>query len=190
MTESDAQLVDRARRGDAAAFEALVHRHLRAVYTVSLAELGNVSDAEDALQDAFVTALQRLDECRNPDRFDAWLVQIARNRARDLRRRRTIRLTAPLDEAQVRASSASPSADAERSELRARLEAALVKLTDVQREVVLMHDLEGWKHREIAEVLGLPEGTVRSHLFHARRALRALLGPEVYAEESDGYAAN
>lgn len=189
VSDSDAQLVGRARDGDAGAFEALVHRHLRAAYAVSLAELGNVADAEDALQDAFVTALERLDECRQPDRFEAWLVQIARNRARDLRRRRTIRLASPLEAAETRASGSSPSADAERADLRERLQAALGHLSEVQREVVLLHDMEGWKHREIAEVLGLPEGTVRSHLFHARRALRARLGSGAYAEESDGYAA-
>lgn len=190
MTETDAQLVEQARGGDPAAFEALVQRHLRAVYAVALAELGEPSDAEDAIQDAFVMALERLEDCRQPDRFEAWLVQIARNRARDLRRRRTVRIAAPLEAAHRATSNSSPVRDAERADLRGRLTEALGELTAVQREVVLLHDMEGWKHREIAEATGLPEGTVRSHLFHARRALRKRLGPDVHAEERDGYAAN
>lgn len=190
MSESDATLVERARGGDAAAFEVLVRRHLRAVHAVALAELGNVADAEDAVQDAFVSALERLEECRDASRFEGWLVQIARNRSRDLRRRRAIRVAAPIEEARTRASTADPSRDAERSALRQRLEGAMRLLSGVQREVLLLHDLEGWKHREIADSLGLPEGTVRSHLFHARRALRSMLGEGLRVEESNGYAAH
>lgn len=190
MTEADSRLVDRARSGDASAFEALVRRHLRAVYAVALAELGEPADAEDAVQDAFVNALERLEECREPARFEAWLVQIARNRARDLRRRRTVRIAGSLDEARGATSGSSPARDAERADLRGRLEEALRSLGETQREVVLLHDLQGWKHREIAEVLGVPEGTVRSHLFHARRALRARLGADAHAEEMDGYASH
>jgi RNA polymerase sigma-70 factor (ECF subfamily) len=67
-------------------------------------------------------------------------------------------------------------AELERSELRERLLAALAEIPEPHREVVLLHDLEGWKHREIGERMDLPEGTVRSHLHHARRRLRQLLG--------------
>jgi RNA polymerase sigma factor (sigma-70 family) len=76
--------------------------------------------------------------------------------------------------------------DLERVRLRRRLEAALGELTDVQRTVVLMHDLEGYRHREIAVELGMPEGTVRSHLFFARRALRERLGDSIQPEQTDG----
>lgn len=70
----------------------------------------------------------------------------------------------------------SPMEDAERAALRRRLLGALAELPEQRREVVLLHDLEGWTHREIAERMNLPEGTVRSHLHHARRRLRVLLG--------------
>ena len=81
---TDALLVRRARRGDAAAFEALVRKHYRAAYAIAFGVLGSAMDAEDACQDAFVKALERLDEIRDPNRFGPWLQQIVRNRARNL----------------------------------------------------------------------------------------------------------
>ena len=122
-----------------------------------------------------MVALQKLEECRNPDRFAGWLLTIVRNRSRNLVRRESLR-----DMDQVPASAPSraptPERETERSELRGRLGAALDALPQVQREIVLLHDLEGWKHREIAERLEIPAGTVRSHLHFARKALRDALG--------------
>ena len=73
---SDAELVERSRRGDTAGFDALVRRHYGAAYVVALSLLGNGMDAEDVCQDAFLKALDRLEECRQPDRFAAWLIRI------------------------------------------------------------------------------------------------------------------
>jgi RNA polymerase sigma-70 factor (ECF subfamily) len=183
MTETDAALVLRARGGDTGAFEALVRRHLRAAFAVALAQLGEEADAEDAAQDAFVTALQRLDECRDPDRFAPWLLSIVRNRARDRRRWRTVRDALPMEAAERAAGTADPLADAETGELRDDLLAALATLPDTQREVVLLFDLEGWSHREIAARLGITEGSARVQLFNARRALRGRLA-ERHREDS------
>jgi RNA polymerase sigma-70 factor, ECF subfamily len=183
MAESDAQLVELARDGDAGAFAELVRRHLRSAYLTALAVLVNPADAEDAAQDALVTALERLEQCREPERFAAWLRQIARNRALNIRRSRALRRVLSLGAAVQIAAPESPERDLRLSGLRDALLGGLVRLSEVQREVVLLHDLEGWRHREIADVLGLPEGTVRSHLFHARKALRGLLGEEPFLEE-------
>lgn len=183
MSELDAHLVERARAGDAAAFDALVRRHLRAAYAVALAVLANQHDAEDACQDAFITALERLDQCREPERFAAWLLQIVRNRARNNLRTERARPAVGLDSTTLRSAGAGPARDAERAQLREGLLAALSRLTEVQREVVLLHDLEGWQHREIGDLLGFVEGTSRYHLSMARRALRALLRPLAAEEE-------
>ncbi|MCH7729611.1 MAG: sigma-70 family RNA polymerase sigma factor, partial [Planctomycetes bacterium] len=78
-TTPDATYVARARRGDASAFEALVRRHYRVAYAVALALLSNNMDAEDVCQDAFLKALERLDDCREPDKFASWLLRIVRN---------------------------------------------------------------------------------------------------------------
>jgi len=171
---ADGELVRRAREGDEEAYSLLVGRYMRPAYLVALSVTRRHEDAEDAAQEAFLVALQRLEECRNPDRFGGWLMTIVRNRSRNLLRRESLRETSALPET---ASSGEPLPDrvTERSELDETLQAALAELTPVQREVVLLHDLEGWKHREIAERLDLPSGTVRSHLHFARKALRGML---------------
>jgi len=171
----DAELVRRSRKGDGGAFGALVDRYARAAYSVALSVTGRHEDAEDAAQESFLVALQRLEECRSPEKFGAWLMTIVRNRSRNLVRREVLRDTDPIP---VTAGSKSPTPerDTEQSELRALLKGALAELPEVQREIVLLHDLEGWKHREIAERLDLPPGTVRSHLHFARKALREVLG--------------
>jgi RNA polymerase sigma-70 factor (ECF subfamily) len=174
----DAHLVGLAREGDATAFEQLVRRYFRAAYAVALSGTGDADDAEDVCQDAFVVALERLDEC-----FAAWLLQIVRNRAHNFRRHRAVRRAAPLLDVDNTPGPDDPLLDAELAELRERLLAGLSAISETQREVVLLHDLEGWKHREIAQALGFPEGTVRYHLHQARRALRSLLGASLRGEE-------
>jgi RNA polymerase sigma-70 factor (ECF subfamily) len=175
MDETDSALVDLVRQGDHRAAGHLLERYLRACRAVALAVTGDEADADDVCQDAFVAAIARIHECREPARFGGWLLQIVRNRARNLARSPAVRRAVPLDE-HAPSAGPSPVADVERQELRERLLAALAELPEQHREVVLLHDLEGWKHREIGERLGLPEGTVRSHLHHARRRLRQILG--------------
>lgn len=175
MTETDAELVRRARRGDAQAFDALVRRHLRAAYAVALGRTGEPADAEDLCQDAFLAALQRLEDCREPEKFGAWLLTIVRNRAADLRRSQAVRAALPLDDADGVQGGESPLREAERMELRRDLEAALAGLSRLQRDVVVLFDLEGYSHREIAARLGVSEGAARVHLHHARRAVRRRL---------------
>ena len=164
-----AELVTRARKGETAAFEQLVRRHLRAAYAVALAVLGRPADADDVAQDSFVAALERLDDCREPARFSGWLLAIVRNRALnalDKRNRRD-----PSGEVTDLAANL-PESDAV---MRRQLLAALATLSVPQREVVLLHDLDDWTHAEIAEALGLSEVNCRQHLFTARRALRTEL---------------
>lgn len=173
---NDAALVERARGGDAAAFDTLVRRHYRAGYAVALAILGRRADAEDACQEAWMRALARLESCREPERFAYWWLQIARNTARNLREARRVRATLPLEEAVERLRAGGPPAPDRIHPLRSRLERALADLTEIQREVVLLHDLDGWKHRDLAAVLGISEVMARQHLFQARRRLRRLLG--------------
>lgn len=187
MPDSDAALVARALAGDADAFETLVRRHFRAAYAVALAFTREPADADDVCQDAFVRAYERLGDCRQPDRFGAWLAQIVRNRARNRLAYFRIRRALPLASAEDRASTrASPSADAEREELRRALLSALGRLPSIQREVVMLHDLEGMKHGEIAELVGCSEGMSRRHLSDARRVLRRELADRYRGRDDDG----
>jgi RNA polymerase sigma-70 factor, ECF subfamily len=181
--ETDAELVAGVRRGSREAAGRLAERYLRASRAVALSIVDEVSGAEDVCQDAFVYAIERIDDCRHPERFGAWLLQIVRNRSRNHVRDRKGGRMVPLDGQEIAGARDSPARDAERSELRDRLLAALAEIPEDRREVVLLHDLEGWTHREIAERMALPPGTVRSHLHHARRRLRELLGGLTEREE-------
>jgi RNA polymerase sigma-70 factor (ECF subfamily) len=183
---SDSRLVARALAGEAGAFEELVRRYLKPAHTVALGVLGNPADAEDVCQDAFLAALEKLEECRDPERFAAWLLRIVRNRALNFRERRTLREGEPLERAAAGAGGDDPGREAERSELRERLAAALATLPQSQREVVLLHDLEGWRHRDIADLLGTSEGAVRVRLLQARRSLRAALAGNPAGEDPVG----
>jgi len=170
-------LVRRARRGEPQAFDLLARRHLRAAFAVALAVLGRPSDAEDVAQEAFVVAIERLEQCREPDRFSGWLLEIVRTRALNALGRRKRHDGPALADDQAAAG-----VDGGDVALRARLLDALAELGPVQREVVLLHDLEGWTHAEIAAALGLSETNCRQHLFTARRALRGGLAALAPAE--------
>jgi RNA polymerase sigma-70 factor (ECF subfamily) len=167
------ELVLRARAGDARAFEDLVRGHYRAAYATARALTGNDMDAEDVVQDGFIRALERLDDC-DPDRFAGWLLTIVRNRAHNIREREQVRSAAAIEDLDP-AGPDRTDRDTERHEIRRALDQAMGQLSPVQREVVLLHDLEGWPHREIAESLGMSEVMARQHLFQARKRLRELL---------------
>ena len=179
---SDAELVRASLEGDQDAFGALVTRYQRAAYSVALSVTGRHQDAEDAAQESFVVALERLEDCRDPRRFAGWLLTTVRNRAKNLVRRENLRSTAQIPPGAA-SSERGPAKTAEVRALRERLMGALEKVTDIQREIVLLHDLEGWKHDEIAERLQIPSGTVRSHLHFARKALRVELADWKNQEE-------
>jgi RNA polymerase sigma-70 factor (ECF subfamily) len=183
----DASLVARAREGDGVAFEALVRRYYRAAFAVALGQLGTAMEAEDVCQDAFLRALERLDDC-DPARFGAWLLSIVRNRAHNYRA--YLALRRGPDHERVPAARVGPMEREERGpsghlaqdELRHDLEVAIGVLSSIQREVLLLHDLDGRPHREIADALRLSVGMSRYHLMQARRRMRATLGGE-YAKE-------
>lgn len=171
-TFDDAQLVASALRGEHGAFEALVRRHLRAAYAVGLAILRVPAEAEDLAQEALMQAHEKLATCREPARFRGWLFQIVRSRALHRLDHRRVRRDA--DEVLSAAPTSSEPVDDDPGVRRQLLE-ALEALTPVQREVVLLHDLEGLTHGEIASALGLSEPNCRQHLSQARKALRRRL---------------
>lgn len=174
----------RAAAGDREAFGELVKRYQAAVRRVTRAVTGDAHDADDAAQDAFLSALDRL-ETYDPGRpFGPWLMRIASNAAIDLLRRRAVRRADTLDET-ISAPGVSPAAAAGMAELRERIAAAMAALPERQRIAVTLFDLEGYPHAEIAAILGVPEGTARSDVFHGRRALRKALGMYDPAMEED-----
>jgi RNA polymerase sigma-70 factor (ECF subfamily) len=173
---TDAELVLRAKAGDRDAFGALVERHASMVRRLTRAVLGQVEDAEDAAQDAFLSAWTGLGRFNPTAALGPWLARIALNAARDLRRRRRVRSTESLPQSHA-APGLLPDADTERALLRERLESALAELPERQRVAVVLFEVEGYSHAEIGIMLAIPEGTARSDVFQARRKLRLLLGP-------------
>ena len=167
-------LVLAAQAGDTHAFAGLVRMHQRRAYAVARAIVLTHEDAEDAVQEGFLHAYRALDRFRPEQAFGAWLHRIVANASLDIARRRKVR---DADELPETVASPRPMRDAaESQELRARLRDAMAQLGARQRAVIVLHDVEGFKHAEIGAMLGIPEGTARSDLHHARAQLRRLLG--------------
>ncbi len=166
------QLTPPIRIGDERGFAGLVRLHQRRAYIVARSIVLTHEDAEDAVQEGFLRAHQALDRFDPAQTFGAWLNRIVANAALDLARRRKVRNADELSES-IPATFRDP---AEGGELRERLEDALAKLPDRARAVIVLHDIEGFTHAEIGEMLGIPGGTARSDLHHARQKLRVLLG--------------
>jgi RNA polymerase sigma-70 factor (ECF subfamily) len=172
---ADAELARRAASGDGGAFGALVDRHAPAVRRAARALLGNEHDADDAAQDGLLAAWRAIDRYDPARPFRPWLMRIVLNAARDLQRRGFVRRSEPISPAEA-APGLSPERETDRALIRDKVARALSSLPERQRLAVTMFDAEGFAHAEIAEALGIPEGTVRSDVFHARRALRETLG--------------
>ncbi|MFL5468056.1 MAG: RNA polymerase sigma factor [Gemmatimonadaceae bacterium] len=172
ISDEERELVSLARDGDERGFAGLVRLHQRRAYIVARSIVMTHEDAEDAVQEGFLRAHQALDRFDPAQTFGAWLNRIVANAALDLARRRKVRNAEELSEA-IPAAFRDP---AEGGELRERLKAALAELPDRARAVIVLHDIEGFTHAEIGEMLGIPGGTARSDLHHARQKLRVLLG--------------
>ncbi len=182
MDAEDTVLVARAQRGDAAALEILVRRYLRPAYIVALSVVRSAADAEDVAQEALMGALRRLDQCREPDRFSRWLFTAVRHRAFNYLEQRKLRGGLLSSQFPEEARQVDPAT----IRLRKRLLASLEKLSETQREVVLLHDLEEWTHAEIAASLDISEVMSRQHLFVARRLLREHLANDFLQETKHG----
>jgi len=145
--------------------------HQKRAYAVARAIVTVHEDAEDAVQEAFVRVHQAFDRFNVEQAFGAWLNRIVANAALDIARRRKVRATDELHD-MFAASFQDPG---ESEELRRRLASALQQLPQRMRTVLVLHDVQGFAHAEIGDMLSIPEGTARSDLHHARQRLRALL---------------
>lgn len=176
--DGDGVLVRRVRKGDSVAFETLVRRHLRAAHALALSVVGREDLADDACQEAFLSALRSIDQCRNPERFKSWLMVIVRNQALTQRSSENRRAEAPLESGKHLAAVEDPFEDLERRELRGVFRAAVEHLSGLRKEVFVLHDVEGLDHAEISRELGISRGASRVHLHFARRILRSQLTRE------------
>lgn len=167
----DARDARLAAHGDVGAFERLYRRHVARVHGLARRMLGN-ADADEATQEVFIRAWRKLGTFRGESAFGTWLHRVAINAilaARETRARQRERFPSMEDVAAARP------ARAQRPELRLDLEAALARLPDGAREIFVLHDVEGFKHDEIARTLGITSGTSKSQLHRARMLLREFL---------------
>ena len=174
----ESELIRRAQAGDSAAFGELVRRYMRRAYYAALGLVGSHDDALDLSQEAFVRAYEARHRIDPELPFFTWLYQILRRlcfnfvRDRGLRRRKLEGAAEWLaQEASQRIDEPDPQRGAELSELRQRLRRGIEALPDREREVLVLKEFEGLRYREIAELVGIPIGTVMSRLYTARRNL-------------------
>jgi len=175
----DRDLIAKARRGDVEAYNLLVSRWERRIFSYLFRLVSNREDAMDLSQDVFLKAYQNLPKLDDESRFSAWLFRIAHNEAFSLLRKR--RPEADL------AGEPRPVDTGSRllpMELSLAVESALKRLSDDQREAVLLKVYQGFKFEEMAEVLGCPVSTVKSRLYTALDLLKATLSPAVLRGES------
>lgn len=188
----DDDLVERVRRRDALAFEALMRRHNRRLFRVTRGVLRDSDAAQDAVQETYLRAFTRLDTYQPSGKFAAWITRVALNEALMIRRRMQGEAVA-LDDvgeealiAEEAVASDAPSADQylEAAYARALLEHAIDALPENFRLVFMMRAVEGLDVRETAESLGINAATVRTRLFRAQRLLRGELSKRLHTESS------
>lgn len=175
MREPDATLVARALRGDEAAAHEIVDRYAPELYGLAFSMVGNAADAEDVLQETFAGAFRGLGSFEGRSSLKTWLTRILVRQAARCHRSRGAHRAVPLDSLSEPAKAvlagrvASPST--EQTDLRMDVQAVLEGLSSEHRDVLVMRELQGMSYREMAEALGVPQGTVESRLFRARRQL-------------------
>lgn len=178
----DDQLIERAVAGDYAAFEELVQRHASGVYHLALKMLHNAADAEEVLQDTFLSAHTHLKDFRRQASFKTWLYRIAANQALTRLRKDKKKHELWLDEETDMATAdwtTDPEVMAEHEELRRRLMQAVDALPPAYRAVFWLRDVEGLSTQEVADVLDLEVPNVKTRLLRARLKLREMLSDYV-----------
>jgi len=171
------ELIERVQRGDTEAYDGLVSKHLRRVVSIAWGIVRNAHDAEDLAQEAFVKAYQSIGRFRGGEPFGPWIYRIVTNLSLDVLKHRTRFRDVEIGEIQERAGARLDGADlaARSNEIAKRIDDAIETLPEMQRIVARLHLVEEFEHPEIAMMTGLSEGTVRSHLSHARKKLKEKL---------------
>lgn len=176
---NDSQLIERTLAGDSAAFGQLVRKYQDRLYNTMVHVVGGGDDALDVVQDAFVQAFVKLDSFQQISAFYTWLYRIAFNVAATYRRRRkrivSMDRTREISGEEPTDPRGGPADRAEQVERRHQVRAALAKLSEEHRSVVVLREIDGCCYETIAEILELPVGTVRSRLHRARLQLREQL---------------
>jgi RNA polymerase sigma-70 factor, ECF subfamily len=175
---ADTDLVGRCRAGDVEAFEAIYKQHAPRLYALASRMAGSPDAGEDLLQEIFLQAYRKLDGFKGDSTLGTWLYRLALNHCLDFVRSKQAKMLKVTDTLDAE-SSPQPAARRDTPIARIDLERALERLPDGCREAFVLHDVEGFDHREVAEMLGIAEGTSKSQVFKARMKLRATLARRV-----------
>jgi RNA polymerase sigma-70 factor (ECF subfamily) len=173
-TVSDAELLTRCRAGEVEAFEMLYRQHAGRIFALASRLAGSVDQGEDLLQEIFLQAYRKLDSFKGNAALGTWLYRLAMNHCLDFvrsRQARNSKVTDTLDDER----SFEPTAVRETPIPRIDLERAIARLPEGCREAFVLHDVEGFDHKEVGRLLGIAEGTSKSQVFKARTKLRAWL---------------
>lgn len=182
--EHEKHCIERVLKGDANAFEHLVHAYEKTVYNLALRTLGSREDAEDVTQEAFLKAYRSLDSFRGDSKFSVWLYRIVSNLCLDLMRSRQRKPTQSLTvedddgeigELEISDEHFSPEKLLDRKLTRESVQRGLAALPDDARQILLLRELQGMSYEEIGQTLDLEPGTVKSRIFRARKRLCAFL---------------
>lgn len=186
--ESDALLIERTLRGDRSAFDEIIRRHQRQAVAVSYRLLGNINDALEVSQDAFLKAYRSLNTLQSPAAFSGWLMRIVSNLSLNFRRGRKVRSQLPLDDIlspgeEGKAGFGSDAAAGEHDparllagrELGEKLKIALSQLPEKQRDAILLFTVEQLPQKQVAEILDCSVEAVKWHVFQGRKKLKELL---------------
>ena len=174
LTVSDAELLARCRAGEVDAFEMLYRQHAGRIFALASRLAGSVDQGEDLLQEIFLQAYRKLDSFKGEAALGTWLYRLAVNHCLDFvrsRHARNSKVTDTLDDER----SFEPTAVRETPVPRIDLERAIARLPEGCREAFVLHDVEGFDHKEVGKLLGIAEGTSKSQVFKARTKLRAWL---------------
>jgi RNA polymerase sigma-70 factor (ECF subfamily) len=181
VSDDDRRLIALSLGGNRDAYGELVSRYQTRLYNAAIRLVEHPEDAADVVQDAFLNAYQSLQTFKGEAEFFTWLYRIAFNTAISLKRRKrtTVSLDSAASEGTIEPLDCSkyvrPGAALEQGEEEMQLQAALSRLSPEYREVLVLKDIEGMKYEQIADILGVPIGTIRSRLHRARLELRELL---------------
>jgi len=181
---SDADCVRRIQHGEVDAFEVLVRRHEKTIFNLVYRMLGDYDDAIEVSQEVFLSAYRAIGQFRGDANFSTWLYRIALNHATTRRRSNNSRQhrTAPIEDMElIRDSQPGPAETLEKKEMQERVQLALNKLAPEDAAVILLRDLQDVPYDEVARLLEIPVGTVKSRLHRARQALKSLPATYFYA---------
>lgn len=177
MRRADLELAKRCRSGDAGAFEELYRQHAGRLFSLTARMVGSPQEAEDVLQEVFLHAYRKLDSFRGDSSLGTWLYRLGMNQCLDHLRGRQAKMRHATDslDNDAAAEPAAPSPATPIAVNRIDLERAIGKLPEGCRAAFLLHDVEGFEHHEVADILGVSEGTSKSQVHKARMKLRAML---------------